>query len=87
MTSYEIFVTAECILPYYPRAQLADTEVLKQTIKTSTNLNVANNGEKIMEQLKEIKNNKLAEAVREHLLSVEQKKTLNEKVTKIRKRK
>lgn len=50
-------------------------------------MNVANNGEKIMEQLKEIKNNKLAEAVREHLLSVEQKKTLNEKVTKIRKRK
>jgi hypothetical protein len=60
---------------------------LKQLIKTSTNLNVANNGDKIIEQLKEIKNDNLARAVKEHLLSVEQKKVLNEKVKKIRKRK
>lgn len=43
---------------------MADSEVLKQTIKTGTNLNVANNGEKVMEQLKEIKNDKLAQAVK-----------------------
>jgi hypothetical protein len=64
-----------------------DSEVLKQSIKTTPNLNVANNGNRIIEQLKEIKNNNLAQAVKEHLLSVEQKKVLNEKVTKIRKRK
>jgi hypothetical protein len=50
-------------------------------------LNVANNGKRIIEQLKEIKNENLAAAVKEHLLSVEQKKTLNQKATKIRKRK
>ena len=80
-------MTAECVLPYNPRAQLLDSEVLKQSVKTTANLNVANNGERIIEQLKEIKNDKLAQAVKEHLLSVEQKKVLNEKVTKIRKRK
>jgi hypothetical protein len=60
---------------------------LKQSIKTTANLNVVNNGDRIIEQLKEIKNDNLAQAVKEHLLSVEQKKVLNEKVTKIRKRK
>jgi hypothetical protein len=53
---YEIFITAESVLPYEPRAQFSDSEVLKQSIKTTTNLNVANNGDKVMEQLKAIKN-------------------------------
>ena len=31
---------------------MSDNEVLSQTIKTRTNLNVANNGEKVLNELK-----------------------------------
>ena len=44
-TTYQIFVSAECPLPFEPRLALADNQVLTTTITTQLNPNLIRNQE------------------------------------------
>lgn len=42
-TSYTVFVSAECVLPFQPRLAFADTEVYAVPAQTKLNLNLMKN--------------------------------------------
>lgn len=59
-STYTVYITAECVLPFTPRIRLSDAEVLSVVIATKLNLNLKKNEDQAKEYLKSF-NPKLAE--------------------------
>lgn len=53
-SSYNIFVSAECPLPFSSRLALSDTQVLKASFKTSINPNLIKNQKNAISAIKSV---------------------------------
>lgn len=85
-TTYTVFVTAECVLPFTPRLSLSDSEVMSKVVTTQVNINLMKNKEHAVEVIKKV-DPKLAESVKEHIANTELKNAILgvDKTKKIRK--
>lgn len=62
-TSYTVFISASCVLPFVPRLSLSDSEVVSVSVKTMLNLSLKKNQGQVIDVIKDI-NPSLADKVR-----------------------
>lgn len=68
-SSYTIFISATCVLPFVPRLSLSDSEVMSISAQTKINLNLKRNQDQAVSVIKDV-NPALAEQVRIHIEKV-----------------
>ena len=62
-SSYTVFISASCVLPFVPRLSLSDDEVVSVSVKTMLNLSLKKNQGQVIDVIKNI-NPSLADKVR-----------------------
>jgi hypothetical protein len=65
-SSYTVFISAECVLPFKPRLALGDSEVLSVGLQTKVNLNLMKNEKDAVSVISQV-NPALAEEVKKHM--------------------
>jgi len=74
-TSYTIFVTAECLLPFQPRLSLDNNQILSQKVTTQVNLNLMKNQNEAFNVINQI-DPALAQVVKDHITNTNLKNAI-----------